>query len=175
MKITQLREIASKINNKVILTKSHEVCGGIVYEVKLDSNVLQTITLKNNKGITHIAFDEFIEVLEASVKEEQIKNNSREEKGEKVKKLRENKTTGLTTWAITKEVENKLFDKINEIRTYEGFEDFHPYSSGRAVKRNKANLLTFQSGVGYEVIADFFGVTPDGRTTKMLNELNIKF
>lgn len=91
-----------------------------------------------------------------------------------MKKLRENKTTGMTTWAITREVESKLFDKLNEIRTYEGFENFHPYVSGRAVKRNKADLLTFQSGVGYEVIADFFGVPCDGRTTQMLRELNIE-
>lgn len=93
---------------------------------------------------------------------------------ENMKKLRENKITGLTTWAITRETESEFFDKLNEIRKYEGFEDFHPYTSGRNVKRNKADLLTFQSGVGYEVIADFFGVPCDGRTTQMLKELNIE-
>lgn len=96
MKITQLREIASKINNKVIITKSHEICGGVVYDVKLDSNVLQTITLKNNKGITHIVFDEFIEALEASTKEEKTENISHETQQEEKEEADKMNTT---TWA----------------------------------------------------------------------------
>lgn len=92
-----------------------------------------------------------------------------------MKKIYENKMSGLKTWELSREEENILLDNISNIRKYKGFEEFHPYITPRGVRRNKKNKLTFKSGVGYEILADLFGVPCDGRVTKMLNELEINF
>lgn len=64
MKITQVRAIAKEINEDVVITKLHAVCGGVVYEASIYGVTIYTFTMKQGKDITQVAWAELCEAIE---------------------------------------------------------------------------------------------------------------
>lgn len=64
MKITEVKKIIKGYDQDVTITKLHEVCGGVVYEAKKGDVVIYTFTMKQNKGITYIAWSELCDAIE---------------------------------------------------------------------------------------------------------------
>lgn len=64
MKITQVRAIVKEINEDVVITKLHDVCGGVVYEASIYGVVIYTFTMKQGKDITQVAWAELCEAIE---------------------------------------------------------------------------------------------------------------
>lgn len=64
MKITQVRAIVKEINEDVVITKLHAVCGGVVYEASIYGVTIYTFTMKQGKDITQVAWAELCEAIE---------------------------------------------------------------------------------------------------------------